>query len=355
MWLEEVDELFKGYLPYYFLLVLPIFIIVSPANPVSASSEFPVYRMQQFDLQGVSRGCRSAGINLEARSLTSWSTSRHCVITKLKDLTVDSYQNIKQKAGGLLVMLPDDFPTLNTEDKELLMILENAMLAQEVSIPVYFTHYTKKLDTIIDDVAHNVGGNDMSKSAAETMLNTIAANGYQISISSSTPTVKTDARIANIHGHLAGYSTTGSIPVIGVVAHYDSFGIAPELSYGADSNGSGVVILLELVRIFSGLYADVKTRVVEESSIIKEQKKWLEDQLDNQESSFIQQPSYIMCLDTLAANDSLYMHVSKPPKEGSPAYQFYHELKTVSQDYNVVVDSVHKKINLAHDLLGLGT
>lgn len=56
MWMEEVEELFKGYLPYYVLIVLPIFIIVSPANPVAGSHEFPAYRMQHYDLHGVSHG-----------------------------------------------------------------------------------------------------------------------------------------------------------------------------------------------------------------------------------------------------------------------------------------------------------
>lgn len=59
MWLEECDsfaELCRGYLPYYLLIVLPIFIIISPANPVAASHEFPVYRMHQYDLHGVPHG-----------------------------------------------------------------------------------------------------------------------------------------------------------------------------------------------------------------------------------------------------------------------------------------------------------
>lgn len=59
-----------------------------------------------------------------------------------------------------------------------------------------------------------------------------------------------------------------------------------------------------------------------------------------------------MCLDTLASTDSLYMHVSKPPKENSPASLFFKELRSVGQrSANVSVEGVHKKINLAEDLL----
>lgn len=59
-----------------------------------------------------------------------------------------------------------------------------------------------------------------------------------------------------------------------------------------------------------------------------------------------------MCLDTLAKSDSLYMHVSKPPKEGSPASLFFKELKSAGDKFpTTTVDGVHKKINLAEDLL----
>lgn len=76
MWLEECDsfaELCRGYLPYYLLIVLPIFIIISPVNPVAASHEFPVYRMHQYDLHGVPHGkmsIMSVMISLEIARLS---------------------------------------------------------------------------------------------------------------------------------------------------------------------------------------------------------------------------------------------------------------------------------------------
>lgn len=59
MWLEECEsfaELCRGYLPYYLLIVLPIFIAVSPVSPVIASHEIPVHRMHQYDLHGIPHG-----------------------------------------------------------------------------------------------------------------------------------------------------------------------------------------------------------------------------------------------------------------------------------------------------------
>ena len=55
---DEADnfaDLFRGGLPYYLLLTLPILIICS-SNPVLASSEFSIHRMSQYDVNGVSYG-----------------------------------------------------------------------------------------------------------------------------------------------------------------------------------------------------------------------------------------------------------------------------------------------------------
>lgn len=98
---------------------------------------------------------------------------------------------------------------------------------QETSIPVYFSKYNPTIDEIVTELSTNVDTNDKRKSAAEAMFSSIAANGYQIVISASTPTARTDTKIATIHGHLAGYRADGKVPTIAIVTHYDSFGIAP--------------------------------------------------------------------------------------------------------------------------------
>lgn len=56
MWLDQVNELsdvFRVSLPYCIAFLLPLMIILSP---VDTATEFPVYRLQHFDLQGIRYG-----------------------------------------------------------------------------------------------------------------------------------------------------------------------------------------------------------------------------------------------------------------------------------------------------------
>lgn len=63
-------------------------------------------------------GCRSSPVNLEARSVGGWGTSRHCVVTRLEDITSDQFREICTKAGALLVMLPRHITNLREEVKK---------------------------------------------------------------------------------------------------------------------------------------------------------------------------------------------------------------------------------------------
>lgn len=68
-------------------------------------------------------GCRSAPISLEARSLTGWSTSRHCVVTSILSLNQDSFQDIRDKAGALIIVLPEKMESLSEEQKQVFFFM----------------------------------------------------------------------------------------------------------------------------------------------------------------------------------------------------------------------------------------
>ncbi|XP_058824311.1 BOS complex subunit ncln [Topomyia yanbarensis] len=364
---EDADnfaDFLRGGLPYYLLITLPILIICS-SNPVLAASEFGVQRMSQYDVHGVPYGCRGSALNMEAKSLYTWQTFRHCVITRFQDMTIDQFREIRAKAGGLVILLPEDVSSLSLEEKQHIHLLEQAMMLQEISIPVYFSRYSLKLNEIINDVtkATSLTQQQSSKqreSAISEILGSISANGYQIAVTGTSNSPNKQSKIPIIQGELTPTKHTtksmdseNKLPLIILTAHLDTFGLVNGPLKNAD-----VAVLLTLIELFSKLHASIpKYRLMflvsESGNLLNFQgmKKWLDSNLD--ENVQIQQAEFVICLDSIGrTNDNIFMHVSKPPKEGTSMNGFYRILKSVAQRYgNITVEGVHKKINLADTLL----
>ncbi|CAI5639514.1 unnamed protein product [Oreochromis niloticus] len=358
---EVFDNMFKSSFPLTFIVFIPaVLILVSPL-PAEASHEFTVYRMQQYDLQGQPYGTRNAILNTEARTVEAEVLSRRCVIMRLADFSYDKYQKaLRQSAGAVVIILPRNMSAM-PQDIVQFMELEPEMLATETIVPVYFAMEDDELLSIYTQTLTS-SSSQGSLSAAEVLLHTATANGFQMVTSGAQSKAVSDWAITSLEGRLAGVGGE-DLPTIVVVAHYDSFGVAPWLSYGADSNGSGVSMLLELARLFSKLYTYKRTHAAYNLLFFlsgggkfnyQGTKRWLEDNLDHTDSSLLQDNvAFVLCLDTLGNGDSLHLHVSKPPKEGTPQYSLLKELEAVitSQFPEVKFSMVHKKINLADDML----
>ncbi|CAL1593648.1 unnamed protein product [Knipowitschia caucasica] len=359
---EVFDNMFKSSFPLTFIVFIPaVLILVSPLQ-AEAAHEFTVYRMQQYDLQGQAYGTRNAILNTEARTVEAEVLSRRCVIMKLADFSYEKYQKaLRQSAGAVVIILPKNMSALPQDIVQEFMELEPEMLATETIIPVYFAVEDDELLSIYTQTLTS-STSQGSLSAAEVLLHTATANGFQMVTSGAQSKAVNDWAITSLEGRLAGVGGE-DLPTIVVVAHYDSFGVAPWLSYGADSNGSGVSVLLELARLFSKLYTYKRTHAGYNLLFFlsgggkfnyQGTKRWLEDNLDHTDSSLLQDNvAFVLCLDTLGNGDSLHLHVSKPPKEGSPQHQLLKELEMVvaSQYPEVKFSMVHKKINLADDML----
>ncbi|CAL8308367.1 unnamed protein product [Lota lota] len=359
---EVFDNMFKTSFPLTFIVFIPaVLILVSPL-PAEAAHEFTVYRMQQYDLQGQPYGTRNAILNTEARSVEAEVLSRRCVIMRLVDFSYEKYQKaLRQSAGAVVIILPKNMSTMPQDIVQQFMELEPEMLATETIVPVYFALEDDELLSIYTQTLTS-SPTQGSSTAAEVLLHTATANGFQMVTSGAQSKAISDWAITSLEGRLAGVGGE-DLPTIVLVAHYDAFGVAPWLSYGADSNGSGVSMLLELARLFSRLYTYKRTHAgynllffVSGGGKFNYQgtKRWLEDNLDHTDSSLLQDNvAFVLCLDTLGNGDGLHLHVSKPPKEGTPQHALLKELETVvaSQYPELKFSMVHKKINLADDTL----
>ncbi|CAF0765035.1 unnamed protein product [Brachionus calyciflorus] len=378
--LQTITDMFRSNYPFSMLYFLPLILMLTndPRLMVNAAQEFQVYRMQQYDMPfGNQLGSRSNQLSMEARTINSKPNfiSRRCVLVNLDDFTLERYQTLtSQYAGAILVILPQNY---TLEQKLTIKSLESQLLHEAVKIPVYFIKETPEINDYYNYIDTDKSSQDSN--AFQILIDSVISNGFQFVINSpnSKQLTQSDFQAVNLQGKLNGgdhgdQSKARKIPTIIITAHYDAFGLVTSMSNGCDSNGSGVVALLELSRILSYLYSNSRTiapinilflLTAEGKFNYYGLKKWLEEQSDSNELAGkidLDDIQFAICLDSLGkatrlsdeiADGGLFMHVSRPPKEGQATYEFLKSLENVANKSNVRLDLNHKKINLASDLL----
>ncbi|XP_017004033.2 BOS complex subunit NCLN [Drosophila takahashii] len=358
---DSFAEIFRGGLPHCLLIVFSMLLICSPVMP----SEFEVISMSKYDLNGQHYGSRVAAISLEARSLYSWNTSRHCVLTRLTDLSLHDFDKLKN-AGGLILMLPSNILGLDLEAKELITILEQSMLTHTAAVPIYFAPYNKDLEKIIDDITYTTTDNaGQNQTALGQLIVTVSANRYHVNVGGGSIVANKNSKVPIIHGELIpnqlALKPTESVgdgqklPVILITANLKTFGIYNDYPVNADA-----AVLLVLMELFSKLHYTSSMApkyrlrfLLSDAGVLlnfQGSKKWLEV-----DDNALQNVEFVLCLDTITeslsytADNALYMHVSKPPKDKTSISNFFKLLKSSAEKYSsgLTVEGVHKKINLA--------
>ena len=121
-------------------------------------------------------------------------------------------------------------------------------------MPVYFTYETDELRKIYQDLKNEYeyklkNGNKSEKEESKKSLLDylyIKESYLHFSLSIKEPKLKKSINLENIYGFLEVPSQNGSPnPIIAIVAHYDSLGIISDLPQGINSNGIGIIALLE--------------------------------------------------------------------------------------------------------------
>ncbi|KFK33877.1 hypothetical protein AALP_AA5G071800 [Arabis alpina] len=340
-------------------------ILVACVDLCDAATVVDVYRLIQYDISGVPFGSRFSSLNHHAASLSfqpGADLSRSVLILPLRELDigfVQDYISQKQSLGGLLILLPQMFRPGNvgggsngliseTEGfRKLLAQLEKLLVHGNIPFPVYFAFENEETDAMLADVKKN---DALGQQATAT------TGGYKLVISVSEPKKIASPTITNIQGWLPGSRADGDsnqLPTIAVVASYDTFGAAPALSVGSDSNGSGVVALLEVARLFSILYSNPKTRgrynllfALTSGGPYNYEgtQKWLKS-LDQRMRESI---DYAICLNSVGSWDNeLLIHVSKPP-DNVNVKQIFQGFSNVAEDLGFQVALKHKKINISN-------
>ncbi|KAL9370446.1 hypothetical protein Peur_035586 [Populus x canadensis] len=348
-------------------MIALVFILVTCVDLCDAATVVDVYRLIQYDISGVPFGSRFATLNHHAGSLhfaPGVDLSRTVLIIPVRELNITfikEYISQRKPLGGLLFLLPQMFNFENREaateskyqirEKELmktvLVELERLLIHANIPYPVYFAFEDDDIDAVLADVKRS----DVSGQPA-----TATTGGYKLVVSAPEPKRIASPSITNIQGWLPGLKADGDpnqLPTIAIVASYDTFGTAPALSVGSDSNGSGVVALLELARLFSLLYSNPKTRGRYNLLFgltsggpynYNGTHKWLRS-FDQRLRESI---DYAICLNSIGSWDNeLWIHVSKPP-ENAFIKQIFEGFSTVAEELGFEVGLKHKKINISN-------
>ncbi|XP_011408653.1 PREDICTED: nicalin-like, partial [Amphimedon queenslandica] len=143
---------------------------------------------------------------------------------------------------------------------------------------------------------------------------------------------------------------------------YDSFGLAPGLASSGDSGGSGVAAILELARLFSNLYSNPYHKPKYNLLFVLTgadnfnyfgTKYFIEDMLEDADNYLLSEADYTLCLDALAGGSDIFLHVSRPPKEGTKGQELMarmnESLSLVAGLSSVTLN--HKKIRIGDDAL----
>ncbi|KAK6163606.1 hypothetical protein DH2020_000470 [Rehmannia glutinosa] len=358
--------------PVYSSVITLLIIVMACVELCDAVTVVDVYRLVQYDLAGVPFGSRLAALNHHAgSSLFSSSAaagaaadlSRTVLILPVRELNltfIKEYVELRKPLGGLLLLLPPVFNPQNIDSggisdhdsakdiiKEDLRELEQLLIHANIPYPVYFGFEDDHVNAVLADVKKN----DATGQPA-----TATTGGYKLVVSAPEPRKIASPTITNIQGWLPGLKADGDsnqLPTIAVVASYDTFGAAPALSVGSDSNGSGVVALLELARLFSILYSSPKTRGRYNLLFVLTSggpynyngtHKWLRS-LDQRLRETI---DYSICLNSIGSvSNELWIHVSKPP-DNIYIKQIFEGFSSVSEKLGLKVGLKHKKINISN-------
>ncbi|KAL9267858.1 BOS complex subunit NCLN-like protein [Drosera capensis] len=359
-----------------------------------AATVVDVYRLIQYDLAGVPFGSRFSNLNHHAGSSihsNDSDLSRTVLIFPIRDLDLDlikDYVVKKRQLGGMLFLLPrvfrfgreggsgGDEGQKDGVARSKLLDLERLLVHASLSsgligcwfvdvgfidsgncvghivsygsrYPVYFAFEDENVEAILAEV---------KRSDASGQPATATNGGYKLVVSTTEPKKVVAPIITNIQGWLLGQKADEAItqlPTIAIAASYDTFGAAPALSTGSDSNGSGVVALLEIARLFSLLYSNPKTRGKYNLLFALTSggpynyngtQKWLRG-LDQRVHESI---DYAICLNSIGSWDNeLWIHVSKPP-ENAFVKQIFEGFSDAAGDLGFKVDLKHKKINISN-------
>lgn len=264
---------------------------------------------------------------------------------------------VKSNANSILFIIPNETTSVF---QQLIDSIQIYLSEQTLYIPVYFTYETEELNEIVQQLK-----DEYKQSTGEEkkgILNYLGINQnlLHFSLSVSEPKKIESVNLENFYGFLEGTpGSSGSNPIIAIVTNYDTFGIAPDMNFGVQNNGSGVVALLELIRILSKFYENYENVIKYDilfvlTSAGKLNYEGAQQFINTLDSTISENLQYVLCLNSLGEfnPEELFMHVSRFPKENEEnALRLYKIFNTTAENMNFTLNYIKKKVFLSNTVV----
>lgn len=338
------------------MVLLALLFCLESANGVHV---FDVYRLFQLEEGSTAFGSQKVAVNSLATTAAKVGTmSRYIVVIPFKDFNIELIDDLLLQRGAeaLLVLLPQNTSVISPDVLAKWRGYEKEILKKEFKGAIYFAFEDEAVTSLYQEIAASSTRPEFTHviEFLESLLG--SQDQYHLIVSGPEPTPIKNIKVTNLEGWVSGaggINPEGQIlPTIAVVAHYDTFAVAPGLAYGADASASGVVALLELARLFNKLYESPKTQgkfnllfVLTGAGTFKYAgtSNWLE----TADSRMLDTVDFAICLEALAfGKEGLYFHTSKPAKDESIS-KVYNNFAKAAQSLSVPLTLVHKKINIS--------
>lgn len=308
-----------------------------------ASSSFEVFRMLQYEHPNNNNGAlgsQKAGFSLVASAIPN---PRKATVISWRDLLDADVDTILKDAGAMVVVVHD--VEMSHFDLSQWSVLEYKLMHMNITIPVYFSRDSGLLESY-DSVSRS--------ESADSWAARFYTADLRLSVDDEVPKLRSFPTLAIEGWLLADDTTRATAPTVAVVAHIDSLSIAPGLSFGADANGSGSAAILELLRAFSKLYAEQRTRgmynilfllTTGSSTNFDGTLNWLETRLLQDEHA-LKSIEFVLCVDSVGRGNDLYLHSSKP-KTSAKISKMYQHLSDAASAADKTLRYVHRRINIS--------
>jgi hypothetical protein len=354
--MKKSPHLTKLWMNLLLVLVSLLFMLLESSEGVAVSE---VYRMFQLEKNGSPYGSQRVSLNhLATAPERPGSLSRFIAILPLEDFTLEKLEELlfQRSAEALLILLPKNPKELSRELVEKWRTYERELIQRELKAPIYFAFQ--------DETMHSLNEEVKLASTRPEIINFVEFMGsllgsqdqYQLVVSEADAAPLKGVSLTNFQGWIAGaggINTEGQqLPTIAIVAHYDTFAVAPGLAFGADSSASAVVAVLELSRMFSKLYDSPKTQgkynilfVLSSGGVLNfvGTEKWLA----SADPRILDTIEFALCLDAIGSENGLSLHVSKLPKDEN-VIRLYNSFNHTAKAMGIPFQVIHKKINISN-------